>query len=385
MNSLKRKLSTGLLVPLLAFAAPAPPPASGRRPCGCPPRKARTSFLDVTGKQWQAIFELTFHRMRPSSRRWMVESRVGAGLTGLVRIDVLGVGFNSAGLGNGVARAPKALRRAGLITRAAACHEVRDAGDVAFGKPVPQRGEVSGLLAEDALTSMVSGVRQKVETILAGDGFPLLIGGDCAVLSGALAACRAVHGSVGLLFVDGHEDAWPPADSTTGEAADCELGLALGFTAADVPAELAPLLRPEATALLGPRDGAELIEYGINSLRGSLWFATDRDLTGRIAASVADAIATIEMSASHWWLHVDLDVLATGQLAAVDYPQPGGLNWEELTELTAIALRRPGCTGWSITIYNPDLDKDGHEAARIVRYVEEVLSAVAHTQNATAP
>ncbi|MCG5220466.1 arginase family protein [Streptosporangium soli] len=295
-----------------------------------------------------------------------------------MRIDVLGAGFNSAGLDDGVARAPGALRRAGLITRALTGHEVRDLGDVEFREPIPRRGEVTGLLAEEALISMLAGVRRNVEAILAREHFPLLIGGDCAVLPGALAACRAVHGSVGLLFVDGHEDAWPPADSTTGEAADCELGLALGLTAADVPAELAPVLRPEATALLGPRDGAELHDHGVGSLRGSLWFATDRDLTGRIAASVADAVATIEMAAGHWWLHVDLDVLATDQLAAVDYPQAGGLSWAELTELTAIALRRPGCAGWSITIYNPDLDADGHEARRVVRYVEEALSPTAH-------
>ncbi|WP_336208205.1 arginase family protein [Nonomuraea sp. LPB2021202275-12-8] len=293
-----------------------------------------------------------------------------------MRIDVLGVGFNSAGLSNGVARAPDALRRAGLIARASARHEVSDVGDVEFSEPVPQRGEVTGLLAEDALISMIGGVRQRLGTILAGDHFPLLIGGDCAVLLGALAACRAVHGSAGLLFVDGHEDAWPPADSTTGEAADCELGLMLGVTATGLPAELGSMLRPEATALLGPRDSAELIDHGISSLRGALWFATDRDLTGRIEASVADAIATIERAESHWWLHVDLDVLASDQLAAVDYPQVGGLSWEELTELTGIALRRPGCVGWSITIYNPDLDEDGHQALRIVRYVEEALASI---------
>ncbi|GAA2646488.1 arginase family protein [Nonomuraea recticatena] len=293
-----------------------------------------------------------------------------------MRIDVLGAGFNSAGVRTGVARGPHALRRAGLVARAGRSHEVRDVGDVAFSEPVPRRGEASRLLAEQALTSMLAEVRRKVEAIMAGGAFPLLVGGDCAVLPGALAACRSVHGSVGLLFVDGHEDAWPPADSTTGEAADCELGLALGVTSADVGPEPAPVLRPEATALLGPRDSEELREHGVASLRGSLWFANDRELSGRVAAAADDAIATIERSASRWWLHVDLDVLATDQLAAVDYPQPGGLRWEELTELTAVALRRPGCAGWSLTIYNPDLDADGHEAERIVGYVEQALALV---------
>lgn len=318
----------------------------------------------------------------------------------MARIVVLGAGFNSAGPRDGVARAPQALRRAGLVAAASARHDkgtsaghdrgtsarpgtgtsarhdVRDAGDVAFGEPLPVRGE-TGLLAEEALASMVAGVRRSVATVLADGAFPLLVGGDCPVLLGALAACRDVHGPAGLLFVDGHEDAWPPAASPTGEAADCELGLALGLTDTGLLPEPTPLLRAEAAALLGPRDAAELMEQGVRSLRGSLWFASDRELTGRIAESVADAAATVERSAARWWLHVDLDVLATDQLPAVDYPQPGGLTWAELTDLTALALGRPACAGWSLAIYNPDLDEDGHQAARIVRYAHDSLSAAA--------
>ncbi|WP_113699884.1 arginase family protein [Nonomuraea lactucae] len=293
----------------------------------------------------------------------------------MARIDVLGAGFNSAGRGDGVARAPAALRHAGLIPAASASgsHEIRDLGDVTFSTPVPLRGDRSGLLAEEALTSMINNVHRKVAASLTDDAFVLLLGGDCAVLLGALTACQEVHGATGLLFMDGHEDAWPPAASLTGEAADCELGLALGVTEAGILTDEIQALRPETTALLGPRDSAELVEHGIASLRGSLWFATDQDLTGRIARSVADAIATIERSAPRWWLHVDLDVLATDQLSAVDYPQPGGLTWEQLTELTSSALRRPACAGWTLTIYNPDLDEQGHGAARTVRYVEEAL------------
>ena len=75
---------------------------------------------------------------------------------------------------------------------------------------------------------MISGVDHAVGAAWALRRFPLLLGGDCPVLIGALgAAGRAAFGDIGLLFVDGHEDAWPPKTSPTGEAADTELGLVL--------------------------------------------------------------------------------------------------------------------------------------------------------------
>ena len=91
--------------------------------------------------------------------------------------------------------------------------------------PVPVRGP-SGLLAEDALVAMTGQVAQAVGAARRSGWYPLLAGGPCPVILGALAALQA---AAGLLFVDGHEDAWPPRASPTGEAADCELGLALGL------------------------------------------------------------------------------------------------------------------------------------------------------------
>jgi arginase len=74
-----------------------------------------------------------------------------------------------------------------------------------------------------------------------------------------------------------------------------------------------------------------------------------------------------------WWFHVDLDVLATASLSAVDYRQPAGLDWSALGQLSAVALGDPGVAGWDITIYNPDLDPDGSGASRITAFIAESL------------
>jgi arginase len=290
-----------------------------------------------------------------------------------MRVQVVGVPFNSSGRKDGVAGAPAALRRAGLVPRLADRVEVDDAGDVGFEPPWPERNARSGLLSERALVSMVRRTREAVAAVHQAGGFPVVLGGDCPVMLGALAATRDRYGSAGLLMVDGHEDGYPPRLSPTGEAADSELFLALGLPAEGLPEELAalvPLLAPAQVTLLGPRDEATIVREGAASLRGTVPMHSDMELVLRGPAAVAaQAARELRETAAAWWLHVDLDVLATEALAAVDYRQPGGLGWDQLGELTAAALAEPGCAGWTVAIYNPDLDPGARDAGRIVDYL----------------
>ena len=296
-----------------------------------------------------------------------------------MQVSVVGVPFNSAGETDGVAGAPAALRRAGLLAGLAGPAAGVDAGDVDFDPPVPERGR-SGLLSERALVSMVAATRRAVAATHQAGRFPLVMGGDCPVVLGGLAATRDRHGGVGLVMIDGHEDAYPPRRSPTGEAADSELLVALGL-AEDLPeglAALTPLLAPGQVALLGPRDEATIVREGVASLRGLVPLWSDVELAARGPAAVAAQAATdVAAATPAWWLHVDLDVLATAELAAVDYPQPGGLGWPQLLEMTTAALAVPGCAGWTVAIYNPDLDPDGGQAARIVDYVAGAAAVLA--------
>jgi arginase len=285
-------------------------------------------------------------------------------------VVLIGVPTNSSGTADGVARAPAVLRQRGLGAALAGRPGFSDAGDLPLPAPVPDRGP-SGLLAEDALVTMVGQVRAGVSAARRGGRFPLLLGGDCPVILGALAALQAEQDRPGLLFVDGHEDAWPPRLSPTGEAADCELGLALGLFDADLAPRLRqvlPRIRAQDVVAVGPRDGGELAAAGVPTLAGRLRaLIRPTDLTARGAAPAAGLRAP-------WWLHTDLDVLATSELAAVDYPQPGGLTWSQLSDITAAALAADGCAGWSVCIYNPDLDPDYDGADHIISYLTRAIT-----------
>lgn len=280
---------------------------------------------------------------------------------------------NSSGTRDGVARMPAALLEAGLAAR------VPDARVVWADVPDAEaRRGPSGLLAEDALSATVVSVADRVTDAWAGGGPPVVIGGDCPVLLGALVAARRRGIDAGLVFVDGHEDAWDPHRSPTGEAADSEIALALGWVPG--PGALAPLL-PCLTASglvqLGPRDAAELAQAGQSSLADRVDMLTGDRLAAPGGLETGRWLAA-DLVSRHprWWLHIDLDVLSTTALMAVDYPQPGGLSWDQLGQLTTALLALGGCTGISVCIYNPDLDASA-AADQVSRYIAEAAQCLA--------
>ena len=285
--------------------------------------------------------------------------------------ELIGVPYTSAREPGGIGEAIGTLRECGLGQRLGELG-VEDGGDLALGLPTGERG-ASGLLNEDALTELVRVSRQQVGEAHRRGRRPLLVGGDCPALLGPLAAIGAIGERAGLVMLDGHEDAWPPERSDTGEGSDSEVAIALGRVPA-LPAPLAaatPVLTPSSIAQLGPRDRAELEAADVPSLRDELaYFASAEELlaAGEPVETLAQqAIESID--ADGFWLHVDLDVLATAEFRAVDYPQPGGLDWPTLDRLSLAAAGDPRCRGASVVIYNPALDPDRTDAGKLIDYL----------------
>jgi arginase len=286
-----------------------------------------------------------------------------------------GVPYTSMREPGGIANAIAVLRERGLGGRLGALG-VEDAGDLQLDAPTGERGP-SGVLNEPALVRLVEATRERVSAAHEQGRLPLLVGGDCPVLLGALAAVREAGERPGLVMVDGHEDAWPPSRSETGEGSDSEIAIALGSVPSLPSAleELLPLLDPSALAYLGPRDREEIAAAGVESLRDRAAFFADGAGTSAALASGRDpAAAAVEsIAADAYWLHIDLDVLSTSAFDAVDYPQPGGLDWEELDRLVAAISREPRCRGVSVVIYNPDLDPGRKGADKVVAFVSRLI------------
>jgi arginase len=204
-----------------------------------------------------------------------------------------------------------------------------------------------------------------------------VLGGDCSVLLGTMLALRR-RGRYGLVFVDGHTDFAVPETSLSGGAAGMDLALATG-RGPDVLANLdgrGPLVRDDDVVILGHRDvsdpercwGRPIFETAIRR----------HDLHALRQAGVRSTAAeTVAMFRSHHldglWIHVDVDVLDSELMPAVDSPQPDGLSYAELSQLLESFLASGLVRGIQFTIFDPDLDPEGRYARELAQAIADVL------------
>jgi arginase len=271
---------------------------------------------------------------------------------------LIGAPIDSVGRSGGTELSPRALRELGLAEALGA----EDRGDLEISIRGEDRDPETGIVATEDVLTATGVIRAAVAEAIAGGRRPLLAGGCCSELPGALGGARDVLGTVGLAYVDGHADLYDGETSTTGEAADMPISVILGLGPRRwVEVAGGPGAEAERTLLIGYRDQRESIEDGMRQPEGLEptpgLHPIERVRSDGPGETGERAEATLS-AAGPFWLHLDVDVLDQEAFPATDYLMPGGMSWQELDELLPPLLSSEALIGASIACYNPEKDAD---------------------------
>ena len=273
----------------------------------------------------------------------------------------------------GTAKAPEALREAGLYHRMIA-GGATDCGVVLPGRYRDDWVAGAGRLRnQDAIIEHSHRLAERLTAVLDEGIAPLVLGGDCGILIGAGLALRR-RGRFALVHVDGHTDFRHPGNSDNcASLAGEDLAAAVGRhwpAIADIDG-LGPYFRPDHAIQVGCRAGdEELVET--RGLLNAVITAPQISEDGAelVSATLAELMMTERLDG--YWLHLDVDVLDPSIMPAVDSPDPGGLSAARLIELlTALA---PGAVGAEVTVFDPDLDPTGEHAALLATLLGDGLA-----------
>lgn len=276
----------------------------------------------------------------------------------------IGVPIDSVGRAGGTEHAPAALREAGLVARLG----ISDRGDLDVRIRGEERDPETGIVGSPDVLTMTATVRSAIRELVAAGERPLVLGGCCSLVPGALAGVRDALGGVGVANVDGHVDVYDGVTSPTGEGADMPLGVAFGLGPdAWVEAAGGATTGPAQAVVLGARDAEEAqdIEALLEGALAELLVLSPDQLRSRgLRASGELGAERLAERARSFWIHLDVDVLDEAAMPATDYLMPGGLEWEELAELLGPLCASPALAGLSIGCLNAEKDPGGRLTQR---------------------
>ncbi|GLS32255.1 arginase [Mesorhizobium albiziae] len=277
----------------------------------------------------------------------------------------------------GTWRAPQALTDAGLVEALSPADIVDMERPVYSVEPQPSTRLRNGPAIRRFNLELAEIVAKAVER----GQFPLVVGGDCTILLGALAGRRR-FGPLSLVHVDGHSDFRHPGNYENSEgpvsAAGMDLALATGRGEAlltEWPGISGQLIPDAQVVQIGEREGrdADFAWADINDTDFTLIdvFAA-RELG--VAGVLEKTRATLDRTDWPFWLHFDVDALDQAVMPAVDSPGSPGIDPEGLAEILGALVADRRCAGMNMTIFDPDLDPNGKLAAFLVEFLVKVLA-----------
>jgi arginase len=295
-------------------------------------------------------------------------------------ISVVGVPTSAGSYAAGQEQAPAALRSAGLVTALRASGlEVQDEGDLPLQIWRPDRVNPRAQNI-DQVTECVQELTERLIPLFARGDTLLVLGGNCTVALGVVAALRRVSGGpVGVFYVDRNYDINTP-ESTNDGALDW-MGMAHALS---LPGSLEVLVD-----VLGPRpllEPGHVAWLGIDDRFATEWEKAEaRRLGLQVISSsalahdpVSSAVASLNrLPAGPLAVHLDVDVLdfIDAPLAENTDGRNSGPTLVQAALALGIAVKDKRFRSMSIGELNPT--RSAGDPRAIPRFIDTITSVLA--------
>jgi len=291
-------------------------------------------------------------------------------------IALVGAPSSAGAHAPGHEKAPAALRAAGLVERLnAAGFMVNDLGDVET-QHFQQDDESPRARNLKGVVRALQSLRPKVEEAAKSGALPLVLGGDCTIALGTVAAVRRYYRHVGLLYMDRHPDLNVPASTPSGRLAGMVLAHIVGRGAPELVRFWSepPLVREPDVSLFGCED---YDTFERDALRSSPMrhFSANEILRRGVARAAQSAVEHIHSESRNFVLHMDADVISGEDFSASEFTGPGGLRLSDVREALDVFMRQKNLLAIEITAYNPNRDPDGAAARMLIELIVSALAA----------
>jgi arginase len=206
---------------------------------------------------------------------------------------------------------------------------------------------------------------------------PIVMGGDCTITLGVLAALTRHLPDLGLIYFDGDVDLNTPETTTSGIFD----GMVMSHITGEGAHELThlgsryPLMPAEKIVLFGYNaeagwmdaaeiqrlEAASMIKYPAEQIRG------------KARPAAIEALTRLEKKVQHILVHFDVDVIDCSDFPAADVIHDHGLGFGEAMDALGVFASSSKFAGLVVTEFNSERDEDGSLAQRLVDALVMIL------------
>lgn len=285
-------------------------------------------------------------------------------------IRLLAVPYEIGAPRMGVGRGPERLLEAGA-EKALGSHGARVGLEVI--ELQEHQRDASGASEAGAGFELIRLVAARAGEAIADGAFPVLLSGSCFAGLGMVAGMG--ESSPGVVWFDAHGDFNTPDSSVDGYFDG--MGLAMltgdGWQALSRGSMEGSAVPKSAVVLAGARDFDQLEQQRLEQSEVRHLPPSEIDADD----AVAHAVGELDPAPTGLYLHVDLDVLDSGEAKVNIYSASDGLSAAQLEAQVRSLLEAYPVRGVSLTAYDPEVDSDGRVPPIAMRLLEAVAERIA--------